>query len=68
MIVKFLALAKLFAIAGCSLHYLTIPSWTVPYESSILVQLLDLVSLAKINLFESGFKSYDPWVMANYLP
>jgi hypothetical protein len=40
---------------------------TVPYKSPILGQLLDLISLAKINLFESRFKSYDPWVMANCL-
>ena len=41
---------------------------SVPYESPILGQLLDLISLAKINCFESRFKSYNPWVMANCLP
>jgi hypothetical protein len=37
-------------------------------ESPILGQLLDLISPAKINLFEPRFKSYDPWDMANCLP
>ena len=32
----------------------------------MLGQLLDLISLAKINLFEPRFESYDPYDMANY--
>ena len=32
----------------------------IPYKSLILGQLLDLISLAKINLFGPRFKSYDP--------
>ena len=32
----------------------------LPYESPILSQLLDLISLARTNLFEPKFKSYDP--------
>ena len=43
-------------------------NFEVPYESPILGQLLDLISLAEINLFEPRFKSYDPWDMANCLP
>jgi hypothetical protein len=35
------------------------------YESLILGQLLDLISQAKIILFEPRFKSYNPWDMAN---
>ena len=33
----------------------------------IVGQLLDLISPAKINLFDPRFKSYDPWDMANCL-
>ena len=33
----------------------------------VLGQLIDLKSPAKINLFETRFKSYDPWDMANSL-
>jgi hypothetical protein len=33
---------------------------TIPYKSLILGQLLDLISPAKINLFEPRFESYDP--------
>ena len=39
--------------------------WMDGYESPILGQLLDLISQAKINFFESIFKSYDPYSMAN---
>ena len=35
------------------------------YESPILGQLLDLISRAKINLFDFRFKSYDPYDMEN---
>ena len=38
---------------------------TVPYESPILGQLLELISPVKINLFEPRFKSYDSYDMAN---
>ena len=37
----------------------------VPYESPILGQLLDIISLPKINISEPRFKSYDPWDMTN---
>ena len=37
----------------------------IPYESPILGQLLDLISLAKINLFEPKLESYNPYNMAN---
>ena len=37
----------------------------VPYESHILGQLLDLICLAKINLFEPRLESYNPYDMAN---
>ena len=37
----------------------------IPYESPILGQLLDLISPAEINLFETRFKSYDPWDVIN---
>ena len=37
----------------------------IPYESPILGQLLDLISPAKINLFEPRFEFYDPWDMAS---
>ena len=37
----------------------------IPYESLILGQLLDLISLGRINLFEPRFESYDPWI-ANF--
>ena len=37
----------------------------IPYESPILSQLLDLISQAKIIIFEPIFKSYDPWDTAN---
>ena len=37
---------------------------TVPYESPILGQLLNLISLDRINLFEPRFEFYDPWDMA----
>ena len=37
----------------------------IPYVSPILGELLDLISLAKINISEPRFKSYDPWDMAN---
>ena len=43
------------------INYLT----NVPYESLILVQLLDLISPVKINLFDPRFKSYDPYNMEN---
>jgi hypothetical protein len=36
-----------------------------PYESPILGQILDLISLAKINISEPRFESYDPCDMAN---
>ena len=49
-------------------HFRSSQLYTIPYESPILGQLLDLISLAKINLFEPRFKSYDPWDMANCLP
>ena len=35
------------------------------YKSPILGQLLGLISLGKINLFEPRFESYEPWDMAN---
>ena len=38
---------------------------SIPYESPILGQLLDLISPAKINFFEPRFESYDPYDMAN---
>ena len=38
----------------------------VPYVPPILDQLLDLISLAKINISEPRFESYDPWDMANW--
>ena len=37
----------------------------IPYESQILGQLLDLICLAKINLFEPRLESYNPYDMAN---
>ena len=43
-------------------------SSNIPYKSPILGKLLNLISLAKIILFESRFKSYDPRVIANCLP
>ena len=36
----------------------------IPYKSLILGQLIDLISPAKINLFKTRFKSYDPWELA----
>jgi hypothetical protein len=33
----------------------------VPYVPQILGKLLDLISLAKINISEPRFESYDPW-------
>ena len=39
-------------------------NWILPYESPILGQLLDLISLGKIFLFEPRFEFYDPWDMA----
>ena len=36
----------------------------LPYESPILSQLLNLISLDKANFFEPRFESYDPWDMA----
>ena len=43
-------------IFGFSVTYL-------PYESPILGQLLDLISPARVNIFEPRLKSYDPWGM-----
>ena len=37
----------------------------LPYESQILGQLLDLICLAKINLFEPRLESHNPYDMAN---
>ena len=37
----------------------------IPYESPILGQLLDLISPAKINLFEPRLEFYNPYDMAN---
>ena len=39
----------------------------LPYESPILGQLLSLISPAKIHLFGTRFKPYDPWDKANCL-
>ena len=39
----------------------------ITYESPILRQILDLISPAKINLFEPRFELYDLWDMANWL-
>jgi hypothetical protein len=46
------------------LNLLIYSSMYIPYESPILDQLLDIISLGKINLFESRFKTYNPWDMA----
>ena len=37
----------------------------IPYVPWILGQLLDLISLANINISEPRFESYDPWDMTN---
>ena len=47
-----------FLLSMCSIHT------NVPYESPILGQLLNLISLDRINLFEPRFEFYDPWDMA----
>ena len=39
----------------------------IPYVPSILSQLLNLITLARINLFVSRFEFYDPLDMASYL-
>ena len=36
----------------------------IQYVPPILGQLLDLISLAKINISEPRFEFYDPWDMA----
>ena len=55
---------KLFREEGTSWVDRVCNRKSVPYESPVLGQLLDLISLSKINLFEPIFESYDPWNMA----
>ena len=46
-------------------HKIVVKLPYIPYESQILGQLLDLICLAKINLFEPRLESYNPYDMAN---
>ena len=50
----------MYILASVGLYSFSFRLTVVPYESLILGQLLDLISPAKINLFDPRFESYDP--------
>ena len=63
--IKAILISFLFNTIILGTNYTLAKTELLPYESPILSQLLDLISLARTNFSEPRFKSYDPLDMAN---